>query len=568
MGDEQQRQRRALAAAPAAPAGSAPARRRRASRPARRRSARPARARARRRSPRAGAGRRRAGAGSGRGSAPASARRPPAPARTRAGVLGLRHALHHQRLGDDRAHAQARIQRLVRVLEDHLHAPAQRRAGSPCRAPRRRRRSTAPPAGGTSPSIARASVDLPAARLPDDAQHLAAAATRATRRRRRRRPAPKWTARSRTSISARSSGLLRDQHRLRPALPGREVAGGRLRRARPRAAAAPPGTRSAAYGQRGRNAQPSGGSAGSGGAARDRRRPAPRAPPITGSESSSRFVYGCCGRANTASTGPLSTIRPAYMTAIRSQVSASTARSWLIRISASPSSRAQPLEQLEDLRLHDHVERGRRLVGDHQRRAGRRAPARSSPAGAGRRRAGARSDAPSPRRQPDRAEQLGDPRAHVGRLRLRLVQPDRRGDLALDALAPGRASSSRPGRRARRGASARAACPRSVRRSMLIGSSPPGGRSVIVPACSSAGGSSRISASAVVRLAAARLARQPERLAARERQVDAVDDRVAAVADREPGDLEQRAHRCVPQPRVDVLLEQVAEHRHGQHERA
>ena len=64
----------------------------------------------------------------------------------------------------------------------------------------------------------------------------------------------------------------------------------------------------------------------------------PRSPPITGSESSRRFVYGCCGAAKTASTGPVSTIRPAYMTAIRSQVSASTPRSWEIRISASPSS--------------------------------------------------------------------------------------------------------------------------------------------------------------------------------------------------------------------------------------
>ena len=48
-------------------------------------------------------------------------------------------------------------------------------------------------------------------------------------------------------------------------------------------------------------------------------------------------------------------------------------------------------EQLEDLRLDRHVERGRRLVGDQQPRAGRPAPWRSSPAGASRRRAGAGS---------------------------------------------------------------------------------------------------------------------------------------------------------------------------------
>ena len=40
--------------------------------------------------------------------------------------------------------------------------------------------------------------------------------------------------------------------------------------------------------------------------------------------------------------------------------------------------------------------------------------------------------------------------------------------------------------------------PRSVRRSTLIGSARPGGRSVIRPLCSSEGGSSFISASAVV----------------------------------------------------------------------
>ena len=49
-------------------------------------------------------------------------------------------------------------------------------------------------------------------------------------------------------------------------------------------------------------------------------------------------MYGCCGAPNTCAAGPDSTIRPAYMTASRSHDSASTARSWLIRISASPSS--------------------------------------------------------------------------------------------------------------------------------------------------------------------------------------------------------------------------------------
>ncbi len=77
------------------------------------------------------------------------------------GVLGLRHPGHHQRLGDDGGHAAARVQRLVRVLEDHLDVAAQRAQRRPALAPARRRSRPCPAAAGTSPSIARASVDFP-----------------------------------------------------------------------------------------------------------------------------------------------------------------------------------------------------------------------------------------------------------------------------------------------------------------------------------------------------------------------------------------------------------------------
>ena len=46
----------------------------------------------------------------------------------------------------------------------------------------------------------------------------------------------------------------------------------------------------------------------------------------------------------------------------------------------------QPVDQVEDLRLHRHVERGRGLVGDQQVGVQRQAPWRSSPAAACRRR--------------------------------------------------------------------------------------------------------------------------------------------------------------------------------------
>ena len=54
------------------------------------------------------------------------------------------------------------------------------------------------------------------------------------------------------------------------------------------------------------------------------------------------------------------------MTAIRSAISATTPRSWVIRMTAVPNSSFSCPIRLEDLRLDRHVERGRRLVGDQQ----------------------------------------------------------------------------------------------------------------------------------------------------------------------------------------------------------
>ena len=82
--------------------------------------------------------------------------------------------------------------------------------------------------------------------------------------------------------------------------------------------------------------------------------------------------------------------------------------------SASPRSSASAIEQLEDLRLHHHVERGRRLVGEQQLRARRRAPSRSPPAAASRRRTRAGSSSPAPpRSRPARAARPPGARACV-----------------------------------------------------------------------------------------------------------------------------------------------------------
>ena len=101
-------------------------------------------------------------------------------------------------------------------------------------------------------------------------------------------------------------------------------------------------------------------------------------------------------------------------------------------MSASPSCSRRLLEQLKDLRLHHHVERRGGLVGDHQRRmAGERQGDHhplALPAGEL-----VRVAMPEARREPDRGQELADPVAHLLRAGA-LVQPDRLGDLGIDAL--------------------------------------------------------------------------------------------------------------------------------------
>ena len=63
---------------------------------------------------------------------------------------------------------------------------------------------------------------------------------------------------------------------------------------------------------------------------------------------------------------PVSTMRPAYITAISSASPATTERSWVIQISAVPLLARQLLHLGQDLRLDGDVERGGRLVGDDQ----------------------------------------------------------------------------------------------------------------------------------------------------------------------------------------------------------
>ena len=50
----------------------------------------------------------------------------------------------------------------------------------------------------------------------------------------------------------------------------------------------------------------------------------------SGIAASSALVYGCLGSAKISSVAPISTIRPRYMIAIRSQKNFALARSWVM----------------------------------------------------------------------------------------------------------------------------------------------------------------------------------------------------------------------------------------------
>ena len=258
------------------------------------------------------------------------------------------------------------------------------------------------------------------------------------------------------------------------------------------------------------------------------------------------------------------------MIAIRSQVSARTPRSGESGSAPAPAGSRSRSSSCNTCACMSNVERGRRLVCDHQGRARRRGLGRSSPAGAGRRRAGAGSGA----RDPGSARRCFSSSAIRSRTCLPaqalLVQADRLGDLECRCAEPGRASSSPPGRRARCGASGPAACRASVRRPTLIGSSHAGRPQGDLARLLQARRQQLHQRQRGGRLAAARLARRapaPPRAASDE--VDPVDDRVAVDGRRAGRETSSSALiRCSLQPRVDVLLEQVAEHRDREHERS
>ena len=107
---------------------------------------------------------------------------------------------------------------------------------------------------------------------------------------------------------------------------------------------------------------------------------------VAGSSAAARACRGGAGAPKSSRAGARSTIRPAYITAIASRHAGDDAQVVRDQDDRRADLVAQLADQVEDLRLDRDVERGRRLVGDQQLGLAQRAPSRSSPAGACRRR--------------------------------------------------------------------------------------------------------------------------------------------------------------------------------------
>ena len=160
---------------------------------------------------------------------------------------------------------------------------------------------------------------------------------------------------------------------------------------RGRAAAPRPGTARSRSGSAARSGRPSRPAERSGGMPGIEYSACERSWSRRGIERKSASEYGCRIAANSSSVPAPSTILPAYITITRLARGGDHAQVVRDQDHRHPQVAAQVVDQVEDLGLDRHVERGRRLVGDQQLRASRPAPSRSSPAGAGRRRAGAGS---------------------------------------------------------------------------------------------------------------------------------------------------------------------------------
>ena len=321
-------------------------------------------------------GRHRAAAAPG----PAARRCAPAIWRLRA------HAVHRQRLGQGLAHRHARVERAVGVLEHHLHAAVEARAAlGPVERPHVDAvdSDACPRSGSMQPDEAAREGGLAAAGFADDAERLAALDRRGRRRSAHAPIGLRPPAQRVGQRSAASGKRLRQAGDLAGAArscrvtvaAAHAIAGSDAGTACVRRRSASSGGRSArqAVGREARSAARRRSRAARsvrGGGAPAIERSGWRGPPPRGTESQQAERVGMARRARRPRRpAPVSTTRPAYITATRSQVCATTPRSWVTRITLIAELVAQPQQQLQDLVLDGDVERGGRLVGQQQLRA-------------------------------------------------------------------------------------------------------------------------------------------------------------------------------------------------------
>ena len=354
----------------------------------------------------------------------------------------------HQRLADDRADRHARVERRVRILEDDLHVARAARA-----ARRLSSAVTSLPSNQTSPEVGsirrrmqRPVVRLAAARLADQrrasrprARSKLDAVDRVHARRPRGRAQPPRDREVLDEVLDLRAAARRHAHAPRSPV---DAGSSKMQRtlwpgAGSRSAGVAATHSGIAYGQRAREAAAGRPARSASAPCPGSARAAPCAAPPCRCAGSSGAGPACRDGAG-ARTAPRrvasSTTLPAYITTTRCATSATTPRSCVISMIAMPSALLQLGEQVEDLRLDRHVERGRRLVGDQQLRvAGERHRDHHALAHAARELVRVVVDAPLRRRDADQREHLD--RALDRRLAAQaLVQAQRLGDLLADRV--------------------------------------------------------------------------------------------------------------------------------------
>ena len=226
------------------------------------------------------------------------------------------------------------------------------------------------------------------------------------------------------------------------------------------------------------------------------------------------------------------------MTAISSAISATTPRSCVMITTAVSNSCCSRCDQLEDLRLHGDVERGRRLVGDQQLGVvGQRHRDHRALAHAARELVRVGVDALARLGDADEVEQLD--RAVVAPAPWRrAVGADRLDELVAHLVERDAATTAGPGRSSRCRCRGSGACS-----SLGRSSAGRGRRSARCPRCARGSAREAHDGEGGDALARARLADDAERLAA----IDAVGDAVDRLA---PGRPRCRSGRAGPRPRA------------------